>query len=344
MPEVMSNFQPGTRTLRRGAPPGSRASLAISSTERHSIRMTPGRNFLTAIRRRLRQAVQAEPSPFHDLRYTAADAIEAYYEKNGRPCIIDVALDECRWLGASGLSYSPDSLHPYVRTLVDYEERRHTTYEGSYLSRYWRTWRPPDLASYLCLDPRACHPLLVHTPPLHAVLPWSPADRIAYMKEERWMLRSDYRALLEAGASPARSCGPKPGWFGAARFDRLVSVYESIKADGYRLRKNLRRPGGETDIVVNCLVRNNEPRFLIADGQHRASALAVLGYRTVPAIVFWSAGRGSVMIRREEVEHWPLVRRGVFARTQALSVFDRIFDAVPPDEIRSSDLAAPQRE
>ncbi len=297
--------------------------------------MKSGGRILIAIRRRLQKAAGGPQHRCHDLRESSAGALEAYYEKDGEPCIVNVALDECRWIGASGLSYSHDSLHPYIRTLVDYGRQIHTTYEGSYLERYWAAWTPSNLAEYLGLDAGACHPLLARTPPLHDILPWSPSDRISYMQEERWMRRSDYRALCEAGAPPARSCGPKPEWFGTTRFARLVSIYESIKQNGYVIRDDATLPHWQRHIVVKCLVRGSDVRLVVAHGQHRASALSALGYETVPAVVHSGSSRGAVMVRRGDAAHWPLVRRGIFSQAQALSIFDRIFDAVPPGDIRT---------
>ena len=303
--------------------------------------MKSGSQVLTAIRRRLEKATGTPPRLCHDLRESSASALEAYYEKHGQPCILNVNLDECRWIGASGLSYSHDSLHPYIRTLIDYGQQIHRTYEGSYLERHWAAWTPSSLAEYLGLDAGTCHPLLARTPPVHDILPWSPADRIAYMQEGRWMRRPDHRALCESGAPPARSCGPKPEWFGTARFARLVSIYESIKRYGYQVQEGSAKHSSPQHVVASCFLKGCEVRLVIADGQHRAAALTALGYETVPAVVHSSSLRAAVMVRRGEVTSWPLVRSGIFSDAQALSIFDRIFDAVPPREIRTRFFASP---
>ena len=296
---------------------------------------------LIAIRRHLEKATGGLPRLCHDLRESSASALEAYYEKDGQPCILNVDLDKCRWIGASGLSYSHDSLHPYIRTLTDYGQQTHRTYEGSYLQRYWAAWTPSSLAEYLGFAAGTCHPLLARTPPVHDILPWSPVDRIAYMQEGRWMRRADYRALCESGAPPARSCGPKPDWFGTARFARLVSIYESIKRNGYQVQQGPVKHNRPRHVVANCLVKGADVRLVIADGQHRAAALSALGYETVPAVVHSSSLRAPVMVRRVDVAYWPLVRRGIFSEAQALSIFDRIFDAAAPGEIRSRLSASP---
>lgn len=276
-----------------------------------------------------------------DLRERGLGPLDAYHEHMGKPCLIRVGLEHCRWYGASGISYSRDSLHPYIRTLIEYDEGICTTYNGSFLQRYWQQWAPKNLAEYFGIDEAQCHPLLVRTPPNHNILPWSPTDRIEYMEQEQWMTRSDYRELCLAGGTPARSCGPKPTWFGEARFQRLVSVYESIKTSGYREIASESEPYGDQHIVGNCLVRDGIVRFVVANGQHRASALSALGDSEASMIVHFHSDRGPAMLRRDEVRYWPLVRRKIFSPGEAEAIFDRIFDAVPPPEIKAMDRANP---
>ncbi|MBS3804762.1 MAG: hypothetical protein KGY54_09470 [Oleiphilaceae bacterium] len=272
--------------------------------------------------------------PLQDLQGTGLGPQGACYEHNGKPCIISVDLEDCRWFGASGLSYSNDSLHPYVRTLMEYEAGQCITYEGSYLQKYWQSWTPKNLAEYFDLElNKYCHPLLLQTPPNHNILPWSPSGTVDYMKQEKWKNRSDYRALVNAGCAPARSCGPKPDWFGEARFQHLVSIFKSIKKTGYRPEVSTKIPYDQQHILGSCLIREGQVRFNILNGQHRASVLSALGHTTAPIIVNCHASRGPGTVRREEVAHWPLVRLGILSANEALAIFDRIFDAKPPREL-----------
>lgn len=288
----------------------------------------------STLRRLLGSPPAAPDRPLCDLRQARLGPVEAYYEHGGKPCLMQVELAQCRWYGASGLSYSRDSLHPYIRTLIDYQAGSCTAYEDSFLRHYWQQWRPQSLAEYFRIDRDRCHHLLVQTPPNHNILPWSPADRIEYMTHRRWMDRSDYRELCLAGGVPARSCGPKPDWFGRDRFEHLVAVHDSIKTSGYR-PPPAAAAYGDRHIVANCLLRGGEVRFLVADGQHRAAALAALGQRMAPVIVHLDTDRGPAMLRREEAADWPLVVRGIFSLSQAEAIFDRIFDAVAPQALQA---------
>ncbi len=276
----------------------------------------------------------------YDLCGSDVCPVEAYYHHNGSPCILNVKLEHCRWYGGSGLSYSSTSLHPYVQTLVEYEQINHREYRGSYLERYWEAWQPANLAAYFDIDKSTAHPLLLKTPPNHNILPWLPADCISYMKNSDWLRRSDYRSLLDDGAPPARSCGPKPYWFGNTRFNHLLTIYQSIKKNGYQIDSSEREAIQYKHMEGVCLLRDNEVRILVADGQHRASALAALQHDRVPMLFYLINKRNPGIIRREEVGFWPLVQEKIFTIEQALAIFDRIFDANPPKEIKALKLTA----
>jgi len=264
--------------------------------------------------------------------------LQAYYEFNNRPCIIKTDPEHCRWFGASGLSYSKDSLHPYICTLADYQNNGHSTYKDSYLEWYWNTWQPSNLAEYFRIHTEPVHPQLLNTPPLHDIAPWSPSLYISYIQNKGWMNWEEFRSLCESGSTPARSCGPKPDWFGAERFKNLLSVYKNIKLHGYRENAPESVKFGDQHLVGKCLVRNGEVRILIAQGQHRASSLVTLGYEKLPVIFFTQNKRGPDIIRREDADCWPLVQNGIFTKAQAVTIFDYVFDGIPPSDIVESKI------
>jgi len=294
------------------------------------------KNVLSKIKKHLRSETQFNQFSCIDLRNEPMGPMQAYYEFNNRPCIINTDPEHCRWFGASGLSYSKDSLHPYICTLADYQNNGHSTYKDSYLEWYWNTWQPSNLAEYFRIHAEPVHSQLLNTPPIHNISPWSPSHSISYMQKKGWLNRKDYRALCESGSIPARSCGPKPDWFGAERFKNLISVYKSIKLNGYCEKPPETVPFGDQHLVGKCMVRSGEVRVLIANGQHRASSLVTLGYEKLPVIFFTQNNRGPDIIRKEDVVSWPLVQKGIFTKEQGLSIFDHIFDGIPPREIVNS--------
>jgi len=290
-------------------------------------------NLLTKAKNYIRANNKSKLYPCIDLRNTNLEPLQAYYEHNNKPCIINTLPEHCRWFGASGLSYSKDSFHPYIRTLYEYQNDHHAKYEGSYLEWYWKSWKPSNLAEYFRIFNESAHPLLLNTPPNHNIFPWSPSQRIKYMQNREWLNRADYRKLCESGSNPARSCGPKPDWFGKKRFENLITIFEKIKTKGYHKHASEKLPYKDQHLVGKCLIRDGELRTLIADGQHRASSLVTLGYEKLPVIFFAQNERGPDIIRREESKYWPLVQESIFTKTQAESIYDIIFDGIPHNEV-----------
>jgi hypothetical protein len=267
--------------------------------------------------------------PTVDLRATVTSPVGAYYAAGGRPALIDVALDHCRWIGGPGLPYSRAAGHPYIRTLLDYETGV-TAYARSYLKKYWAIWQPTSLAETYGLLPAACHPLLVTTPPIHDVLPWAGQSKIAYMENREWLNDPGYRALDAAGCPPASSCGPKPDWYGTARFAYLIRLYERIKTDGYRDHAPQTLPYFQQHPVGQVLLKGDQHRIVLVNGQHRAAILCALGQRTLPVVVHVQNHRGLTVVRREDAHLWPLVRSHVFSLEQALTIFDAMFNGTTP--------------
>jgi hypothetical protein len=268
--------------------------------------------------------------PTVDLRgTTCASPMDAFHVTGGLPALVDVALEQCRWAGASALSYARDEGHPYVRTLLDYEAGC-VDYAQSYLKAYWRAWQPPTLAEFYGLRSDECHHLLRATPPMHDVMPWSAQRSIGYMENREWLNDAGYRALDAEGCPPASSCGPKPDWYGEARFEHLIGLYQRIKVDGYRDHARPALPYFQQHAVGQLLLTGDQCRVVLLNGQHRAAILAALGYRRLPVIVHAQSHRGPTVVRREEAHLWPLVRRHVFSVEQALAIFDAVFHGEPP--------------
>ena len=263
--------------------------------------------------------------PAHDLRQMDCGPVEAYYRHHGEPCIISVPLRHCRWIGGTGLSYARDSLHPYIRTLVAYVAGQCDSYHNSSLKEYWANYQPANLSEMFDLNPHECHPLLQETPPTHDVLPWVGADWIDFLRSRLWKEHPGFQSGITEPYPRARSCGPKPDFYGEKRFSHLVGVYERIKKNSYRWHAPVELPYKNQHINIAVLVRGTDARYMVLAGQHRAAALSVLNHTSVLALCHVASHRSPAIIRREDVDEWPLVREGIFERAQALQIFDAVF-------------------
>jgi len=118
--------------------------------------------------------------------------------------------------------------------------------------------------------------------------------------------------------------GPVSKTFGDIAFDRLTRLYDSIHSDGFAA-DNFRDP-----MKTFVLVRNNEYCVMPRSGKHRVAVLSALDYQEIPVLM--GPSPQVMLVRREEVAAWPHVVSGLFTPSDALVVFDRIFEARPPNQ------------
>jgi hypothetical protein len=108
---------------------------------------------------------------------------------------------------------------------------------------------------------------------------------------------------------------------GELEFRTLVQLTESIRKKGY-----LRSDGPDGDILGTPLIDPVKGvRFLVWTGKHRIAVLAALGFEYVPLRISFVRAP-----RLTEAAYWPHVRNGLFTREQATTLFDRIFEGLPP--------------
>lgn len=257
-----------------------------------------------------------------DLRDDTEDPLEAYYRvPRGAGFVVQLRLDRMRTFGPLGFSCASDGGCPFVKTLLAYQQGHCRSYQDSPLRRFYEIWQPANLAESLLIEPLAAGAGLLNLPPIPWLLPWSGgADWNRWIDRAQSQIARRTRRLGDAYAI-SRFCGPVSARYGELRLANLVKVYRSIRAGGYRPASHIR---------ANLLVRDGEGRALIADGNHRAAAVAAAGFNSVPV---WFAGRdkeGPAVVERGDCRSWPAVRAGVFSPDQALAIFDRVFDANSP--------------
>lgn len=293
--------------LKRGA---RRASYQLNSTlERFGLRLMWTSNVVI------------------DLREVAQEPIEACYRSHGKSFLFDVPLERCRILSASAFSCARDSGNPFIDTLRLHAAGQSDRFTGSPLEAYYQSWQPRSAAEVLGLDESAGGPLAC-APPLGFTFPWSALGIDESLAHWESIIEADNRehGLKSTASLGWKAWGPVDASVGEMEFRRLLAVYDSIAANGYKRNASW---GGD----VGGLALVNEAsdfRVLVSAGHHRVAAVAALDYQTVP-IRFVNA-----LIRRSEISYWPGVRSGLFSRTQAEAVFDRIFEGCQPSGYSSA--------
>jgi hypothetical protein len=113
------------------------------------------------------------------------------------------------------------------------------------------------------------------------------------------------------------------------RIDREYSIYshaEQYEKLLYSIKqKGLLQSEKYGLIHAEILIKDGEYRWKPGvDGNHRTILSAAMGIKKIPLIV-------DKIIRYEDLEYWPNVVNSTFSKKEAEIIFNRIFDASPPE-------------
>ena len=223
-----------------------------------------------------------------------------------------VPVSQC--CDAARFSYGSEGWSPFVATVREYGAGKHTTYEGSILERYYERFRPQtNLELFAGLDAKD-HPL--------AQYPWSRLSIRAKRPRLPWQLTPipEHEPRPGPRRPPLKwGYGPMPAAEGRAQFARFTRTYDSIKRHGYR-------PTGAPDGEIRGYFLRGEGgdyRFVVRDGLHRMTALAVLGHEHVRVKFRLHYAR---TIDLADLANWPEVRRGAVDPALAKLIFLTFFE------------------
>lgn len=262
-----------------------------------------------------------------DMSGVDIDPVSAAYQGWGRRVLVSVPLHRCIHFGWLAFSCHRDSPSPFIRTLVDYEEGRCITYKGSALEKFYHSFRPQSASELMGLNSPSSSELKAIQPVAAPIL-WRPEHPQQKLVDRKRVLRADnneHGSNMDADDGDP-FYGPVSRRKGEFEFGRLVNVYNSIKKNGFAIDRN-----GFNNIKVVCLSRDGgaDWRCTVASGgQHRMAALSVLGLDSVTLQIDCEGLAG--IVQRESVGAWPCVRSGYVDKSEALLIFDRIFDCKQP--------------
>jgi len=218
-------------------------------------------------------------------------------------------------------SLSQTNRHPFIDALqtLSSEDLGHDSaleLLKSEMKKFYTEFQPANAFEILGLDEEKSHTLETFEP-YALTLPW---DNAGPVKERKAKMRS----IREENAVLNVDAGEDAGWAWSGPVSdeklevearRLMNVYRSIQEQGY-----CRSDEPDGDIRVNLLFDEsyNHATWQARVGQHRAIALAALGYEEITC-------RISKVIVKSEVEKWHNVRNGLYDEQLAIAVFDRIF-------------------
>ena len=208
---------------------------------------------------------------------------------------------------------------PFVAFLKEYETGKVTTYKGSLLERFYNEVQPKSMCEVLGLDGGPFQD--VHA--MATIMPWwdltpdncLPQRAVDVNATDLLGKEAVSNGLKEKDNFGWQHFGPISDEVGELEFQRLVTVYKSIKEKGYITR-------GSVPINGEFLVTDSDWAWTGLGGKHRMTSLVALGWERIPVT---TKGRyGAPIVKAAEVDSWPNVRNGLFTRDQALTVFSHI--------------------
>ncbi len=266
---------------------------------------------------------RAEPL---DLRGSVVHPLEGFYiARRYQPVLIDVPVSRLRGLGSAAFPCTPESGHPFIQTLLEYETGKVRDYAGSALDSFYQHWQPKNAAEYLGVESNSECTNLQSLKPVEAVFPWDKHDPQKQWENIQYAVNQSnvsQHVKISKDENRWHFFGPFSSAAGKLEYQRLISIFNSIKDNGY-LRKNTT----DGDIKGVLMLWDDDWCINISGGQHRCSVLSALGRATVPVLMFYQL---PIIIRREDCSYWPHVVDGLFDNESAIRIFDRIFDGRQP--------------
>jgi hypothetical protein len=242
----------------------------------------------------------------HDLTETEKDALDVHlFDWLPESVVVNVPIERLRqryWFSLK------EEMNPFVGTIARYQNQGHISYTGSPLEDYFRLFSPKDGIEAIGLEPSDA-PCFVDVDPRGYCMPWKNGSPESKMELRERVIREealDFEVKI-SGEDGWPDFGPVSQRLGQLEIDRLTSVYDSIRLEGYR--RHSERDG---DLRGQIFI-DSELNWCVNVwwGNHRLASPAALGYETLPV-------RFETMpIRDSEVTRWPQVMNGNIAQEAA---------------------------
>ncbi len=252
-----------------------------------------------------------------DLRGKIKDPRLAKYAARKAFFLIDADLNKC--ISFFRFLCEKNGNNPFIQTVKEYLQNGDTRYGGSKLEHYYDK-SPVNVAEMYNLEGKI-HEDLIQFPASCVVFPWENCgmrDRQKFREKhvKKETKRRGNKLSFEDGYG---FVGPTSKERGELEVSTLVELTKSIQENDYQ-----RGNGHTEDIIASVLIRGTDYKYFLKDGNHRISVLAALGYETVPLRILPTSV--PAFIYRDEVQFWPNVRSGLYTESQALKIFDIIFE------------------
>lgn len=187
-----------------------------------------------------------------------------------------------------------------------------------YLQNFYNQFQPRNVAERLEITKESQNEnsqKFLESHPLFAVLPW---DIVSPDKSYKYNYDVFFKECIEYGGIELKKedgynvFGPVSQRLLEMEYNRLISVYNSIKTKGYDEKHGYPKAG-------SIFVSGKEYKLSIVGGRHRVAVMLALHYEYIPITI---SKDKAVRLERKEVDTWYHIKSGLFSREQALELFD----------------------
>jgi len=220
----------------------------------------------------------------------------------------EISCDVGRCTTLYGFGFAEGDWHYLASTMRQLRTNPEIAAEETFLWRYFKNFQPCNMLEALYgrgADERSGFAALArYRDPERGPMPWTPLSDLV---EDRF------------NASFPGDYGPCAADKVRDRIRRISSVVEAIRRDGYRHDKL----ADADDCIRGVMLKHgNDWRMVIIGGNHRASALAALGYKSIPVQAHRSL---PAVLDLAMAAQWPIVKTGLLDEAVARDVALRYF-------------------
>jgi hypothetical protein len=227
------------------------------------------------------------------------------------PYTVPISVDISNITSRVGFSFSSKDWHPFVQTLKEYEMNPNLGYEDSTLAKLYKRYTPQNVQEVLTDQISTPQKPFCDWPPKYQFITWvwtlnqNRVDNIInYLKG-----RSDSDGWIYFG--------PHDISYGKKEFDRLISLYVSIKKEGFASTLSDKDP-----VNGYFLKKGNDVKFVLLQGNHRVSVLKALGHKSVNIII--RKGHPAV-VDYDKLHLWTQGRGGIYSSLLIEQLFNNLF-------------------
>lgn len=214
-----------------------------------------------------------------------------------------------------GWSFEPGYDHPFTHGLLDYVLKPQCHSTDTRMARFYAQYTPKNLFEVFFDS--------LHDPLLEEV-PDSSLDILTSTSSKTLITPWAHESIPMGGFADnmpetegSHFLGPVSERHLNSEYERLVEIYESVKAHGFDVDK-------QTDTIRGYFLKHlGEFRFIVVGGNHRVGVLNALGATHVPIQMH---PQRLPIVAIDDILTWPQVKNGVFDPRLAKAIFLAFFE------------------